>query len=46
MRKKITTLEELAVIIKDGFDMLNGRSDKNDKKLKKNKRTKIKKKMI
>ncbi len=43
MKKKNLTLDDLAVIIKDGFDMLNGRSDKKDKKLKKNKRTKIKK---
>lgn len=34
MRKKITTLEELAVIINDGFDMMNGHFDKIEKKRK------------
>lgn len=34
MRKKVTTLEELAVIIKNGFDMMNGHFDKIDKKRK------------
>jgi hypothetical protein len=48
MRKKITTLEELAVIIKDGFDMMNGHFDKIGKKRKNriNKSKKIKKNVI
>jgi hypothetical protein len=48
MRNKITALEELTVIIKDGFDMMNGHFDKIDKKEKKskNRTKKIKKKVI
>jgi hypothetical protein len=51
MKKKNLTLDDLAVIIKDGFDMMNGHFDKIDKKGKKNKNTinrikRIKKKVI
>ena len=47
MRKKITTLEDLAVIIENGFKMMNGHFDKIERKSKKNKRkiSKIKKKI-
>ena len=42
MRKKITTLEDLAIIIKDGFNMMNEHFDKIEKK-RKNRINKLKK---
>jgi len=37
MKKKNLTLDDLAVIIKDGFDMMNGHFDKICKKTKRSK---------